>query len=78
MTGNFTAVNTAAKRMRMRHLRPFPVCSFRINFVVRLAFEACCCESAATDGPQIRKLRYVDNSLFVPGNNIFEPRSDRH
>ena len=40
--------NTAAKRMRMRHLRPFPVCSFQINFVVRLAFEACC-ESAATD-----------------------------
>lgn len=32
--------NTAAKRMRMRHRRAFPVCtccSFQINFVVRLA-----------------------------------------
>ena len=46
-------VNTAAKRMRMRKLRLFPVCrwcSFQINFVVCLAvFKACCCESAATD-----------------------------
>ena len=80
--------NTAAKRMRMRHLRLFPVCGVGYSLLLALrCFKACCCESE----PQMKEKRTTNTKRYVDNNLlqllvlemglleiIFGPRSGRH